>query len=261
MIIEEFMIAANEAVAEHFEKLDMPCIFRIHEKPEEIKAGEITSVAMRLGVIDRKRGVKTHSLASLLAKARGTDAEDIINHMVLRSLKQAKYSTQNAGHYGLASRSYCHFTSPIRRYPDLAVHRILREMLGVKRMGAARRKELELMLPDIAFHSSRTERIADEAERSVLNAMRVWFMKERVGEVLAGKVVAVNQSGLRIRLIDFFVEGFLHVSHMTDDYYQYDDRGMCLSGLNRKKRFGIGKEIMVRIEDADVEAREIALGI
>jgi ribonuclease R len=261
-IIEEFMIAANEAVAEYLENNDSPCIYRIHEEPDVMKLDEITSVAVRLGVLDRKKGIKIHGLSSLLAKASGTDAEEIINHMVLRSLKQAKYATQNVGHFGLASGSYCHFTSPIRRYPDLVVHRLLREILLTgKNISGQRRKELESLLQDIAFHSSRTERVADEAERNVLNAMRVWFMKDRIGEAFAGKVVSVSQTGLRVRLRDYFVEGFLHVSNMTDDYYEYNEKNICLTGLNRKKSFGIGKEIRVRIENVSIEDREIVLGV
>jgi ribonuclease R len=120
---------------------------------------------------------------------------------------------------------------------------------------------MESLLPDIAFHSSRMERVADEAERSVLNAMRAWFMKDRVGQEFAGKVVSASQAGLRVRLRDYFVEGFLHVSSMTDDYYEYNEKEICLTGLNRKKRFGIGREIMVRIANIDMEAREISLGI
>ena len=181
--------------------------------------------------------------------------------MVLRSLKQAKYSTTNIGHFGLASASYSHFTSPIRRYPDLIVHRLLREILTKKHLSKKRAKELESILPDIAFHSSRTERMADEAERAVLNAMRVWFMKEKVGETFDGKVVSVTPYGLKVRLNDVYVEGFLHVSYMTDDFYEYDEKHMSLSGLNLKKRFTIGKEMTVRIDRVDMEEREVVFGI
>jgi ribonuclease R len=132
--------------------------------------------------------------------------EEIINYIVLRSLKQARYSSINVGHFGLASDSYSHFTSPIRRYPDLVVHRILREVLTQKLLSDRRKKELEAMLPDIAFSSSRTERLADAAEKVVIKAMRVWFMKDRVGDEFEGKVIGVTPR-LRVRLNDFYVEG------------------------------------------------------
>jgi ribonuclease R len=141
------------------------------------------------------------------------------------------------------------------------VHRILREVLLKKHLGDKRVKELESALPDIAFHSSRTERLADQAERNVLSAMRVWYMKDKVGETFEGKVVAVTSYGLKVRLRDVYVEGFLHVSYMTDDFYEYNEKQMSLVGLNRKKRFPIGKELKVRIERVDMEEREVVLGM
>ncbi len=261
MIIEEFMIAANESVAEYLEGLGVPNIYRIHEEPDPMKLEELVAVVGRLGLAQKKKGPGVPDFAALLAKVKGTDAEDVINHMVLRSLKQAKYSTVNVGHFGLASESYSHFTSPIRRYPDLVTHRILREVLSNKHMSVKRVSELESILPDIALHSSRTERIADDAERAVLNAMRVWLMKDKVGETFEGRVVSVNSFGLKVRLRDVYVEGFLHVSYMTDDYYEYHDKSMSLVGLNRKKRYSVGKELTVRIESVNLEDREIIFGI
>ncbi len=261
MIIEEFMIAANEAVAEHLEGLEVPNLYRIHEEPDPMKLEEIVTIVARLGIVPIKKGLKPKDFPSLLTKVKGSEAEDVINHMILRSLKQAKYSTVNIGHFGLASESYSHFTSPIRRYPDLVVHRILREVLSKKHLGDKRVKELESTLPDIAFHSSRTERLADQAERSVLNAMRVWYMKNKVGEVFVGKVVAVTSYGLKVRLKDVYVEGFLHVSFMTDDFYEYNEKQMSLVGLNRKARFTIGQELSVRIERVDMEEHEVVFGM
>ncbi|MGO9951532.1 MAG: ribonuclease R, partial [Dissulfurispiraceae bacterium] len=261
MIIEEFMIAANEAVAEHLEALGSPNVYRIHEEPDPVKMDEITSAISRMGLMSHKKELKTKDFATLLSKVKGSDAEDIIGYMILRSLKQAKYSTTNVGHFGLASESYSHFTSPIRRYPDLVVHRILREVLFRKQLSEKRIKELESILPDIASHCSRTERLADEAERAVLNAMRVWFMKEKIGETFEGKVVSVTPYGLKVRLKDVYVEGFLHVSYMADDFYEYNEKHMSLNGLNRKKRFTIGKELTVRIETVDMAEREVVFGM
>jgi len=271
MIIEEFMIAANEAVAEHLASLGVPSLYRIHEEPDQIKMEGIMKVVNSLGLNrdtshSSSKGKNKGKMGSvpvysdLLREIRGTPAEEIINHMVLRSLKQARYSPVNVGHFGLASECYTHFTSPIRRYPDLVVHRILREVLAVKTLSDARVHELETILPDMAFHSSMMERQSDEAERSVLNAMRVWFMKDKVGEEFEGRVVSVSPYGLKIRLKDYYVEGFLHVSYMTDDYYQYNEKNLSLIGSNRKKQYTIGKEMRIRIDKVDMEEREIVFG-
>ncbi|BCB96641.1 ribonuclease R [Dissulfurispira thermophila] len=261
MIIEEFMIAANEAVASYLEALNVPSIYRIHEEPDPMKLEDITKIISSLKILKKTKAVVPKDFSSLIKQIHGTPEEDIINHMILRSLKQAKYSPVNVGHFGLASESYTHFTSPIRRYPDLVVHRILREVLTKKHLSDKRIKELESILPDIAFHSSRMERQADEVERAVLSAMRVWFMKDKVGEEFDGRVISVTPYGLKIRLKDYYVEGFLHVSYMTDDFYQYDEKSLSLYGIHKKKRFTIGKELKVRIDRVDMEEREIVLGI
>ncbi|MDA8214079.1 MAG: ribonuclease R [Nitrospiraceae bacterium] len=261
MIIEEFMIAANEAVAEHLEGLNIPSIYRIHEEPDPMKLEDIMKIISSLKILKKTKAIVPKDFPELIKQIQGTPEEEIINHMILRSLKQARYSPVNVGHFGLASESYTHFTSPIRRYSDLVVHRILREVLAKKHLSDKRIKELESVLPDIAFHSSRMERQADEAERAVLNAMKVWFMKDKVGEEFEGKVVSVTSYGLKIRLKDYYVEGFLHVSYMTDDFYQYDEKSLSLYGIHKKKRFTIGKELTVRIDRVDIEEREIVLGI
>ncbi|MCC6346639.1 MAG: VacB/RNase II family 3'-5' exoribonuclease, partial [Nitrospirales bacterium] len=261
MIIEEFMIAANEAVAEFLEEREVPSLYRVHEEPDPLKLENMTRVINALGIMKNGKPLKPKDFPGLLRQISGSEAEDIINHMILRSLKQARYSPDNVGHFGLASESYTHFTSPIRRYPDLVVHRILREVLTRKELSDRRMRELEEVLPDIAFHASKMERQADDAERAVLNAMRVWFMKDKVGEEFEGKVVAVMSYGMRVRLKEYYVEGVLHVSYMTDDFYQYNEKEMSLSGTNRKKKFTIGKTIKVRIDRVDREEKEIILGI
>lgn len=260
MIIEEFMIAANEAVAKYLEDLGMPCIYRVHEEPDSVKMENILNIFKSIGII-RDRRIKALDFPELLRRAEGTEGQEFVSHVILRSLKQARYSAVNAGHFGLASGAYAHFTSPIRRYPDLVVHRILKEVLAKKRLSDKKINELEAMLPDIAFHSSRTERHADAAERTALNAMRAWFMKDRVGEEFEGRVVSVTPYGLKIRLKDYYIEGFLHVSYMTDDFYEYDEKNMTLSGRHRRKRFAIGNELRVRIDKVDMEEREIILGV
>ncbi|MBI4683662.1 MAG: ribonuclease R [Nitrospirae bacterium] len=259
LIIEEFMIAANEAVAEHLSGLGIPGIYRIHEEPDPAKLEDLMKIIKP--IIRMKTVKKAKDFSELLKKIKGRPEEEIINYKVLRSLKRARYSTLNAGHFGLASDCYTHFTSPIRRYPDLIVHRVLREASHKKHLSDNRIQELEKILPDIAFSSSRMERFADEAENEVIDAMRVWFMKDKAGEMFEGKVVNITPYGLKVRLKDFYVEGFLHVSYMSDDFYEFNEGTMTLRGKNTKRSFTIGKELTVRIDRVDMEEREIILGI
>ncbi|MBE0427302.1 MAG: ribonuclease R [Nitrospirae bacterium] len=258
-VIEEFMIAANEAVAEYLDALGAPLIYRVHEEPDPMKFEYVERVIKSL--YGTKLPLKPKDYSELLKKIKFTPEEEIINYLILRSLKQARYSNINVGHFGLASKCYTHFTSPIRRYPDLIVHRILREVLNKKHISDRRIRELNKILPDIAFHSSRMERLADEAEKEVVNAMRVWFMKDKVGEQYNAKVVNVTPYGLKVRLKDYFIEGFLHVSYMTDDFYQYNERSLSLAGRHTKRMFKIGNELRVRIDRVDMEEREIILDI
>ncbi|TAN40294.1 MAG: ribonuclease R [Nitrospirae bacterium] len=260
MLIEEFMIAANEAVAEHLEGLGVPCLYRIHEEPDPSKIEDIVRVLRPL-MRTVRQSFKPKDFPDLLRQAKGNPSEELINYIVLRSLKQARYSPVNAGHFGLASGSYAHFTSPIRRYPDLVVHRILRELLTRKRLSDKRAEELKGMLPDIAFSSSRMERRSAEAEAASINIMRVWFMKERVGEVFGGKVVGVTPYGLKVRLDEFYVEGFIHISAMTDDFYHYDEMSMTLAGRNTRRMYRIGQEVTLRVDKVSTEDREIIFGL
>ncbi len=260
MIIEEFMISANEAVAEYLQSSNVPCIYRIHEEPDPMKLEEVLRVVKHIGRFKGKT-IRPKDFSELLKSIKNSSEEEVINYIVLRSLKQARYSTVNVGHFGLASGCYTHFTSPIRRYPDLVVHRLLREILYKKHLSDKRIKELVKLLPDIAFHSSRTERTAEDAEKEVVDALKVWFMNDKVGDEFTGKVVGVTPFGLRVRLNDFYVEGFLHVSYITDDFYQYNDKTMRLHGRHTKRSFRIGQELTVRVDRVDMEEREIIFGV
>jgi ribonuclease R len=260
IIIEEFMVAANEAVAEHIENLGVPCIYRIHEEPDPLKLEDVLRVVRQFSRTGG-RPLTAKDFSGILKSIKGTPQEEIINYLVLRSLKQARYSATNVGHFGLASTSYTHFTSPIRRYPDLVVHRILREVLSKKTLSDRRMKELEPLLHDIAFSSSRTERTADAAEFQVIKAMRAWFMKDKAGEIVKGRIVGITPYGMRIRLHEWYVEGFLHVSFMTDDFYQYNDRTMRLHGRHTNRSLKIGQELTVRVDRVDLEEREIIFGL
>lgn len=254
-IIEEFMIAANEAVAEFLFENKVPCLYRVHEEPEPNKINYLTKIIRNLGIL--KSDLKPKEFHEFIELIKGTPQEEIVNYLILRSLKQARYSPENVGHFGLASKCYTHFTSPIRRYPDLIVHRILKEFLIKGKISRERNKELSNILPDLAFHCSKKERIADEVERDSLQIMRVWFMKDKVGEEFEGKVTMVTPEGLRVRLEDYYIEGFLHLSHMTDDFYQFDENKYYLIGLKRKRKFTIGTLLKVRVSKVNLEEREI----
>ncbi|GAB4389434.1 MAG: ribonuclease R [Thermodesulfovibrionales bacterium] len=272
MIIEEFMIAANEAVAEHLEGLGVPCLYRIHEEPDPMKVEELMKIVRatlgpeaRSAVRPpargaRKRPGQSPRLHKVLEAARGRPEEEVITYLILRSLKQARYSPENVGHFGLASECYAHFTSPIRRYPDLVVHRVLREVVSKKAISEKRMKWLAEVLPDIAFSSSQRERLADDAERAVTDSMRMWFMRDKVGEEFDGKVTGVTPYGVRVRLDDFYVEGFIHISLLADDFYFYDDRSLTLRGRHSGRAFRIGQPIRVRVDRVDMEEREISFG-
>ncbi len=256
MIIEEFMIAANEAVAQYLYHLDVPSIYRVHEPPDEDRVLELSRFLSAAGII-KKRRIKAKELPAIIAKTRDTEISDIVNHIILRSLKQARYMPENLGHFGLASLCYTHFTSPIRRYPDLVVHRILDEVIKHGMPKDKYIRFLEENLGSIAFHSSRRERVADEVERTVVNAMRAWLMKDMVGEVFDARVISVTAQGIKIRLSDYYVEGFIHVSDLTDDYYIFDETSLTLRGKRRKRSFSIGSLLKVRLHGVDLKEREV----
>jgi len=263
MVIEEFMIAANEAVAEFMENNALPAIYRIHEEPQPEKIQEVGRIAKSL-LKSRYSAKNAKVIYEILESAKKGPKEELITQIILRSLKQARYSTENVGHFGLASESYTHFTSPIRRYPDLVVHRIMKEALKRRKapfFAEKRTEELQTLLPEIAFHSSRMERASDESERAVLRAMKVWFMKDKVGEEFRGKIIGATSYGLRVRFDDFYVEGFLHVSAMTDDFYAFDEDNFMLRGRHTGRKFRIGDPVEVRIDRVDMEDKEILLGL
>ncbi len=256
MIIEEFMIAANEAVAEYLYHLDVPTIYRVHEPPDDDKMFELSRFLSAAGVIKRRR-IKPKDIPAIIRKIKDTDLSEVVNYMILRSLKQARYLPENLGHFGLASLCYTHFTSPIRRYPDLVVHRVLKEIVEKGRLSKKHERFLTEVLNNIAFHSSRMERLADDVELSVLDAMRAWLMKGRVGEEFEARVVSVTPQGIKIRLCDYYVDGFIHVSDLTDDYYIYNERDITLTGKRHKRVFAIGSRLKVMLQRVDLAEREV----
>jgi ribonuclease R len=256
-IIEEFMIAANEAVAHLMEEKGVPFIYRIHEPPKKETIDEFRRFISHLGYKMRKD--TDHSpkeFQRILSEAKGRPEERVVNEILLRSMKWAKYSAKNLGHFGLASDAYTHFTSPIRRYPDLIVHRLLKRVL------LKREKEVsEEDLARKADHLSQRERVAMEAEREILSRYRVRFMKDKIGEEFEGVISGVTAFGFFVELKGIFVEGLVRVTSLHDDYYQYHEKRYALVGERTHKAFRIGDEVRVRIERVDVERRHIDFGL
>jgi ribonuclease R len=256
-IIEEFMIAANEAVAHLMEEKGVPFIYRIHEPPKKETIDEFRRFISHLGYKMRKD--TDHSpkeFQRILSEAKGRPEERVVNEILLRSMKWAKYSAKNFGHFGLASDAYTHFTSPIRRYPDLIVHRLLKRVL------LKREKEVsEEDLARKADHLSQRERVAMEAEREILSRYRVRFMKDKIGEEFEGVISGVTAFGFFVELKGIFVEGLVRVTSLHDDYYQYHEKRYALVGERTHKAFRIGDEVRVRIERVDVERRHIDFGL
>ena len=256
-IIEEFMIAANEAVAHFMEEKGFPFIYRIHEPPKKEAIDEFRRFISHLGYKMKKDS--DHSpkeFQRVLSDIRGRPEERVVNQILLRSMKWAKYSAKNLGHFGLASDGYTHFTSPIRRYPDLIVHRLLKRVLSEKDV-----KIPEELLANKADHLSERERVAMEAEREILNRYRVRFMKDKTGEEFEGIISGVAAFGFFVELKDIFVDGLVRMTSLHDDYYQYHEKRYCLVGERTHKTFRIGDEVRVRVDRVDVERRHIDFGL
>lgn len=258
-IIEEFMIAANIAVAQWFEKKKLPTIFRVHEPPDPEKVRHLKLFLKRLGV-DLNDNPMPKDVQNVLKRFKNSPYERLVSTLTLRSMKQARYSNENVGHYGLAISHYLHFTSPIRRYADLVVHRNLRDYLFNK-------KEIDDVesyketLEDIANHITKRERLAFDMEKEIFNFSSARFMKERLGEEFKGIVSSVTPQGFYVELEDYFVEGFVPIENLSDDYYIYDEQDLSLKGRRVKKRYTIGKEVVVRLYKVDVKNKKIEFGI
>ncbi len=261
-IIEEFMLLANETVAQHLEQAAIPAIYRVHDAPDPLKVEEFEAFVATLGysLAAPPRGLLPRHFQRLVERMRGRPEEKAIAFLMLRTMAQARYDAVNTGHFGLAAPAYTHFTSPIRRYPDLVVHRLLRE---VRRGNAsqARREDLEETLPEIARHASERERRAMEAERELVRWKKVRFMADKVGEEFEGYVTGVSAFGLFVELVEHFVEGLVHVSTMADDYYRYLEQAHALRGENTRKTFRLGDRVRVQVARVDLEQRRIDLGL
>ena len=255
-IIEEFMLVCNETVAEHFFWTGTPFVYRVHEDPDEEKIRNLNEFLFGLGYsIKGINKIHPRALQDLLEKIKGTNHERIISTVMLRSLQKARYSDESLGHFGLAAKYYCHFTSPIRRYPDLIIHRIMKQYLK----GELNQQKLKLLansLNEIAKQCSERERAADEAERETEDLKKVEYMKQHEGEVFDGIISNITNFGMFIEL-ENTIEGLVRVSSMDDDYYNYDDRRFCMIGEHTRKVYRIGDSVRVLLAKADIAARKI----
>jgi ribonuclease R len=261
-IIEEFMLLANETVAEFVHAQDAPGLYRVHEEPDLLKVEQFEEFISGFGysLAAPLNALRPRHFQKLVERIRGKPEEKPIAFLMLRTMQKAHYSPSNLGHFGLAAGHYTHFTSPIRRYPDLVVHRVLRA-LRHGRMDEARREELDEDLPEIARHTSEMERRADEAERELLQWKKVRFMADKVGDEYEGYVTGVAAFGLFIELVEHFVEGLVHISSMADDYYRYLESSHTLQGENTRKVYRLGDRVRVQVVRVDLERRQIDLGL
>jgi ribonuclease R len=250
-IIEEFMIAANEAVAAKLTQARFPFLYRVHEEPDGDKINDFRRFVALLGY--RLKMSKPHGpreFQELLEEVRGKSEERLVNTALLRSMKQARYSEENLSHYGLALNCYAHFTSPIRRYPDLLVHRQLKKLLEVSQPSKGD-------FSQEGQHLSQRERVAMEAEREILKRYRVKFMEERVGEQFDGFISQVSPFGFFVELEELFVEGLVHIASLPDDYFEYDEKGYRLVGKRSKKTYRIGDRVRIVVDRVNPEMQQI----
>ncbi len=257
-IIEEFMLAANETVAEHICRLEIPFLYRIHEEPNPEKMFAFSEFIHNFGIrLPVSGGIRPLTLSEILDRVKDTPEERLINHVLLRSMKRARYSAENLGHFGLAAEFYTHFTSPIRRYPDLIVHRILREVGRKKAMARKRAERWKGILPNIALQTSEQERLAMEAERESVNRQKVRFMADKEGEEHDGFITGVMAYGFFVELETLFVEGLVRVSTISDDYYVYHEKQHAFIGEHSGRIFRLGDKVRVRVKRVDIEGRTI----
>ncbi|MBS6500445.1 MAG: ribonuclease R [Clostridium sp.] len=255
-IIEEFMLVCNETIAEHMFWTNLPFVYRIHEEPDEEKLEKFKEFVYNLGYIVRW-GQEAHprALQDILEKVKGKKEETVVSTLLLRSMMQAKYSPECVGHFGLAAKYYCHFTSPIRRYPDLQIHRIIKEQLNGK-IDEKRAGRLTNIVEIASKQSSEMERLAQEAEREVDDLKKAEYMQERIGEEFTAIISSVTSFGLFAELPNT-IEGLIHITALDDDYYIYDEAHLCLIGERTKKVYRLGDEIKVKCTRVDIDNREV----
>ncbi|CFX74023.1 Cold shock protein [Syntrophomonas zehnderi OL-4] len=255
MLIEDFMIKANEVVAEYMYWQEMPTLYRVHEKPEGDALARLNQVLAVFGHKIQENKIEPYVFQKILRDIKGTPQENTISLLVLRSMKHARYVPQALGHFGLASKYYCHFTSPIRRYPDLIVHRVLSLMLDDK-MNAKKKAALESRMNKYGEQSSLQETKAEEAERELLDIKKAQYMQQFLGDEFVARISSVQSFGFFVQLPNT-VEGLVHISTIADDYYEFNDRNYTLVGIHTGKKYSIGAEVRVQLVSVDVDSAKI----
>lgn len=259
-IIEEFMLICNETIAEHFFWMKAPFVYRIHEDPDEEKLMHFTEFIHNLGYFMRwNNDVHPRMLQEILEKVKGQKEENVVSTLLLRSMMKAKYSPECVGHFGLAAKYYCHFTSPIRRYPDLVIHRIIKELINGG-LVESREKKLRKFVEEASKQSSDTERMAVEAEREVDDLKKAEYMSERIGEEFEGIISSVTNFGMFVELPNT-IEGLVHISALADDYYNFDEKHMALIGERTKNMYRLGDSVKVICSKVDIGAHEVYFDI
>ncbi|PID59152.1 ribonuclease R [candidate division KSB3 bacterium] len=257
-IIEECMIAANETVASHLNRLQIPSLYRTHDKPDPGNIASLNALLHSLGIGLRSDGeLHPKDLQRSLKQVHGKPGEHIVNMIALRSMKQARYTLKNTGHFGLASTCYTHCTSPIRRYPDLIIHRLLKEHLAGGAFSKAEKESRQKQLQRIAQHATLSEHNASEAQRELLHVKKLRFMEAKQGQTFEGVISGVACFGVFVNLRDFFVEGLIHVSSLHDDFYHYHEGMYSLVGEQFHKRYQVGDIVRVKVAHVDVAKRQI----
>ena len=256
-LIEDFMLLANETVAEEYYFNEIPFVYRTHEEPDSEKIESVFSMirAGKIKVKKAKENVSPKEIQQVLKEIEGLECEPFFARLLLRSMKQAKYTTDCIGHFGLAARYYCHFTSPIRRYPDLQIHRIIKENLR-SRMTKEKKQHYKEILPDVASRSSMLERRAEEVERETVKMKKAEYMMAHIGEEFEGIISGVTEWGFYVELSNT-IEGLVHVNLLTDDYYEYDREYYTLTGEDTGKVYKMGQKIRVKVSKADLATRTV----
>ena len=259
-IIEQFMLTANETIAEKFYWLEAPFIYRVHEEPEYDKIQETNKFLFNVGekIKVTRDNIYPKAFADVLEKLKGTEYEKVISTLILRTLKLAKYESENKGHFGIASKYYCHFTSPIRRYPDLFIHRVISEYIKNNyNMNEERIEELQNKADKYATTSSETEKIATKAEREAEDIKKAEFMQDKIGEEYIGIVSSITSFGMFVEL-ESTVEGLIRFENMGNEYFIYDENRKTLIGEKTNRVFKIGDEVKIQVIEANKELRKIA---
>lgn len=258
-IIEDFMLLANETVAQHFYWMELPFVYRTHDYPDPEKILKLGTFINNFGYhIKVKSGdneIHPKEIQKLLGKIEGTEEEALISRLTLRSMKRAQYTVDCTGHFGLACQFYCHFTSPIRRYPDLQIHRIIKEQLR-GRMNGDRIDHYQSILPEVAKHASEMERRADEAERETDKLKKVQFMEQKIGEIFEGVISGITSWGIYVELPNT-VEGLIHVSRLFGDYYYYSEETYEMIGRDTDRSFKLGQRIRIMVDGVDYFQKSI----